>query len=123
MATRETFTQNTLTIELTHSENEVRLDWRGKSNDRQPDAFLVPVMRRALEDSDGGRLPVVLDFSAMEYMNSSTFAPLVRMLDQVARGKWRVRLEYDGARRWQMLNFAALKAFETADGRVSVHAK
>ena len=119
----ETLTSNTLTIDLVETENEVRLNWRGKSNDRQPDRFLVPVLRDALQRSEQGRRPVIMDFTAMEYMNSSTFSPLVKMLDQAARGTYRLRLEFSDSRKWQALTFAALKIFETQDGRVSVHAR
>jgi hypothetical protein len=55
----------------------------------------------------------------MEYMNSSTFTPVVKMLEQATRGVQKVRLEYSGARKWQALSFSALKSFETSDGRVS----
>jgi hypothetical protein len=120
---RETLTNDALSIELLETEAEVRLEWRGRSSDRQPDVFLVPVFQRALERGEDGRRTVVMDFAAMEYMNSSTFTPLVKLLEQAARGAHRVRLEYSQARRWQTLSFSALKAFETTDGRVSIHAR
>jgi hypothetical protein len=123
MARRETLTSEGLSIEFIESEHEVRLEWRGRSSARQPDVFLVPVLRRALECSEEGRRPVVMDFGAMEYMNSSTFTPLVKMLDQATRGPFHVQLEYSQARRWQALSFSALRAFATADGRVSIHGR
>ena len=123
MSRRETLTSEALCIELIESEHEVRLEWRGRSSSRQPDLFLVPVLRRALECSEAGRRPVVMDFGAMEYMNSSTFTPLVKMLDQAARGPFHVRLEYSLGRRWQALSFSALRAFATDDGRVTIHGR
>lgn len=123
MAIREIFTHDTLRIDITETEQEVRLEWRGKSNDRQPERVLAPLMLHSLERCADGARELVLDFQAVEYMNSSTFTPLVKMLEQATRGLQRVRLEYSGARKWQSLSFSALRAFETADGRVSVHAK
>lgn len=123
MAAPETLSSEGLSIEVRETEDEVRLEWRGKSTARQPDLFLVPVLREALERGERGSRAVVMDFGAMEYMNSSTFTPLVKMLDQASRGKLRVRLEYSQARRWQALSFSALRAFETPDGRIAVHAR
>lgn len=123
MAAPETLSSEGLCIEVRETEDEVRLEWRGKSTARQPDLFLVPVLREALERGERGSRAVVMDFGAMEYMNSSTFTPLVKMLDQASRGQLRVRLEYSQARRWQALSFSALRAFETPDGRIAVHAR
>jgi hypothetical protein len=120
---RETLTQNGLTIEVAETETDVRLEWRGRSSDRQPELFLAPVLREALTRTDEGRRRLVMDFAEMEYMNSSTFTPLVKLLDQAGRGPFRVRLEFSRARRWQGLSFAALRAFETADGRISIHGR
>jgi len=123
MAIREIFTHDTLRIDITETDKEVRLEWRGKSNDRQPERVLAPLMLTSLERCVGADRELVLDFQQMEYMNSSTFTPLVKMLDQAIRQMQRVRLEYSGQRKWQTLSFSALRAFETPDGRVSVHAK
>jgi hypothetical protein len=122
MTPPEHLVYDTLRIEITESADELRLDWRGKSNDRHPEKLLGPLMAQALGRCEDGRA-LVLDFHQMEYMNSSTFTPVVKMLEQAIRGVQRVRLEYSGARKWQALSFSALKSFETADGRVSVHAK
>jgi hypothetical protein len=119
----ETFTDNTLTLELAESPERVVLAWKGKSNDREPARFLVPVLEKALSRGEGGKREVVLDFSALDYMNSSTFSPLVKLLDQAAKGGHRVSLVYSQARKWQALSFSALKAFETGDGRVRVHGR
>ena len=121
--TSQTFTHDTLRIDVLETDGEVRVRWRGKSNDRWPDRVLVPLMQEVLARGDSGRRQVVMDFGEMEYMNSSTFTPIVRLLGQAIQGPHRVRLEYSAARKWQTLSFAALRAFETADGRVTVHAK
>lgn len=123
MPTRETLTDKTLSIDFVETEDEVRLEWRGKSNDREPGRFLVPILGRALERSEGGKRRVVLDFTGLEYMNSSTFTPLVKLLDQAVKGPFHVAFEYSKDRKWQSLSFSALTAFATPDGRVSVHAK
>jgi anti-anti-sigma regulatory factor len=123
MATRETFTHQQLSIELIEDEEAVLLQWRGRSDDREPGQFLVPLIVDALQRCGEGARPLVMDFTALEYMNSSSFSPLTRLLGRSSLGKNRVRLEYSRARAWQRLSFTALKAFETSDGRISVHGR
>lgn len=123
MAIREIFTHDTLRIDVTETDLAVCLEWRGKSNDRQPERALAPLLLRSLERcADEGR-ELVLDFHAVEYLNPATFTPLVQMLEQATRGLQRVRVVYSRERPWQALGFSALEAFETADGRVSVQGR
>jgi hypothetical protein len=68
-------------------------------------------------------VPLVLDFSRLEYMNSSTFTPVVKALDESRRLDVRVLLEYSLERKWQALSFSALRTFETLDGRITVRGK
>ncbi|MHB8875058.1 MAG: hypothetical protein ACYC8T_15340 [Myxococcaceae bacterium] len=120
MPAPETFVEKELSLELTESGGEVRLVWRGKSNDREPGHFLMPILNGALERSQAGLKRLALDFTGLEYMNSSTFAPIVKMLDEATRAGGQVQLEFSQDRRWQSLSFSALKAFETSDGRIKL---
>ncbi len=117
------YVQGDLTLELRESAVELRLAWRGKSADREPGRFLVPVLSEALERARGKGVPLVMDFCALDYMNSSTFTPVVKMLDESRRLSVPVVLEYSLARKWQALSFSALRTFETLDGRIKVHGK
>ena len=56
-------------------------------------------------------------------MNSSTFTPIVKALDESRRLAVPVTLEYSLARKWQALSFSALRTFETLDGRIKVRGK
>ncbi len=117
------WTQGDLTLELTESAGELRLTWRGKSADREPGRFLIPVLTAALERARDASLPLVLDFRELDYMNSSTFTPVVKALDESRRLSVPIVLEYALHRRWQALSFSALRTFETLDGRIKVHGK
>jgi hypothetical protein len=112
-----------LTLELSRSPGELRVSWRGKSADREPGRFLMPVLTEALERARGEGVPLALDFSALEYMNSSTFTPVVKALDESRRLSVPVILEYSLSRKWQALSFSALRTFETLDGRIKVRGK
>jgi hypothetical protein len=119
----ETLTDKALSIDLTETDQEIRLRWRGKSTEREPGQFLMPILLRALERGHSGKKQVILDFSEMEYMNSSTFSPLVKILGEAAKGAHRVLVEYSQGRKWQSLSFSALKAFETTDSRIALRGK
>jgi hypothetical protein len=117
------FGQGELTLELRETPAELRLTWLGKSSEREPSHFLVPVLTEALERARAAGLPLIMDFSALEYMNSSTFTPVVKALDESRRLSVSVVLEYSTSRKWQALSFSALRTFETLDGRIKVNGK
>jgi hypothetical protein len=116
-----TFTEKDLVLELSSAGDDVVLAWRGRSDEREPGRFLVPVLADALAEARRLERRLVLDFTAVDYMNSSTFTPLVKLLDDARRAGVAVLLRYSLARKWQSLSFSALRAFETSDGRVTVH--
>jgi hypothetical protein len=117
------YVQGELAIELSQAPAEIRLTWRGKSADREPSRFLVPVLTEALQRAREAGVPLVMDFSALDYMNSSTFTPVVKALDESRRLSVPVVLEYSVRRKWQALSFSALRTFETLDGRIKVNGK
>ncbi|HSN93264.1 MAG TPA: STAS domain-containing protein [Anaeromyxobacteraceae bacterium] len=117
------FAERDLVIEVQESGEEIRLVWSGKSIDREPGRFLMPIFNQLLERVRGDPKRIAIDFSRVEYMNSSTFAPLVKLLDAARRSGASVVLEYSPSRNWQTLSFTALRTFETPDGRIAVRAK
>lgn len=117
----KTFTEKELVLELGPAGGDVLLGWRGRSEEREPGSFLVPILAEALDAARSEAKRLVLDFTAVEYMNSSTFTPLVKLLDEARRASVPVLFRYSLTRKWQSLSFSALRAFETSDGRVSVH--
>lgn len=115
--------EGSLTMELLQLPTELRLRWEGKSTAREPRLFLMPVLAEAFEAARAASLPLVLDFAALDYMNSSTLTSVVRALDHSRRLSVPVVLEYSLARRWQALSFDAFRTFETPDGRITVTGK
>jgi hypothetical protein len=112
-----------LALEVSEGPGEVRVVWRGKSADREPGRFLVPVLAEVLERARAANAKLIHDFSPLEYMNSSTFTPVVKAVDEARRVGVQLVLEYSLARKWQALSFSALRTFETQDGRISVHGR
>ena len=112
--------QGELSVEAHPGAGELRLVWRGRSAEREPGTFLAPLLSQAVESCKRGSQRLTLDFSALEYMNSSTFTPVVRAIDEARRAGVAIALEYSQAKKWQALSFSALRTFETPDGRVAV---
>jgi len=118
-----THNHEALTVEVLEDPTEVRVTFRGRSAAREPGQFLIPILKDSLQRAAENQRPLVLDFSSIDYMNSSTFTPLVKLLDDATRGGHRVLVEYAQEKKWQSLSFAALRAFETSDGRVAFRGK
>jgi hypothetical protein len=117
------FEDRDLAIEVQESRDEIRLVWSGRSTDREPGRFLMPIFNQILERVRGDPKRIAMDFSKVDYMNSSTFAPIVKLLDAARRSGAKVVLEYTPSRNWQALSFSALRTFETPDGRIAVRTK
>jgi len=115
----ETLSSEGLTLEVRHEE-DITVTWRGRSTARDPSRFLLPILMRLVEDAAANGHSLVLDFRALDYLNSSTLAPLVRILDAARRGTASVVVQYSRPRKWQTLSFTALEVFQTTDGRVVV---
>ncbi len=109
-----------LSLEAHRGTGELRLIWRGRSAGREPGKFLLPVLSELVEACRRNAERLCLDFSALDYMNSSTFTPIVKTIDEARRAGIGIALEYSQAKKWQALSFSALRTFETADGRIAV---
>ena len=115
----ETFTDRGLSITV-NDRDQIYVEWQGKSTARDPGRFILPVLSRALGLADEQGKAVVLDFCKLEYMNSSTVTPLIRILDRAKRGNTLLTVVYNRALKWQMLNFTALEVFHTQDERIHI---
>lgn len=112
--------QGELTLEALAGPGELRVVWRGRSDDREPARFLGPVLAELVEACRKASARLSLDFTGLEYMNSSTFTPIVKALGDARRWRVPIALEYAQQKSWQALSFSALRTFETADGSVAV---
>lgn len=99
----------------------LRLDWRGRSTDRQPEIVLAPFFRQALDAAGpGGALE--LHFEALDHFNSSTITAIIGLVAQARARGTRLALVYDPALRWQKLSFEALAVFRKTDGLLELRA-
>ena len=116
----KTYANKELLLEVRHQDDAIKVAWAGRSTARDPVAFIGPVLSEALLRSAEGDKKLVLDFQALEYMNSSTITPVIRVLHEAKKGKSRVLVLYKKAAKWQELSFSALTIFETDDDRIEI---
>lgn len=119
MSNLETHTNNTLIIEVSEDDNTIIINWKGKSTERDPSIFISPILSKALDNSTQYKKEIILDFTELEYMNSSTITPISKIIEKGKNGNNRITINYMKDRKWQELSFSALKIFKTADGRIN----
>ena len=117
---REVFADSLLKIEVLTGAENIEVKWRGKSAQREPGLFITPVLSDVLDKSNRLNRPVVLDFRELAFMNSASLTPIIKVLDRAKRESFNLVIQYDRSKRWQDLNFSALRIFETEDRRVEV---
>jgi len=89
--------------------------FEGKSVDREPGTFIVPILDYILKYCKEKKLRLVLDFRKLTSMNSSSIAPIVKFLRSASQDSILTTLRYDKTQDWQRLMFSALKIFKDED--------
>ena len=120
MKKTDKYSNDLLEINVTENDDEIIVHWSGKSIDRQPSAFITPILIKVLKKSLDRDKRMILDFCNIEYMNSSTITPIIKILERAKRGKVSATVKYLGALKWQHLIFSALEIFQTKDKRIVI---
>jgi hypothetical protein len=117
----EKFASHFLTLEKIVGDTSITIRFIGKSNERNPSKFISPILSDVLHQSDSGDKEIILDFKELEYMNSSTITPILKILDKATREKnYRIAIVYRQSLKWQDLSFSALKIFELKDNKIKI---
>lgn len=106
-----------LAIVLSETADAVTLSWYGSSDSRDPAEFLEPVFQKAI-----GRLkgrPLTIDFSRLEFMNSSTVSPIVSLLKLLDGRKMQARVVF-GRDEWQQVHIRCMRTITRALKHVDV---
>lgn len=116
----EIFKNGKLTLEVETGNREIEIKWRGKSDDRNPGNFIYPVLLESLKKGTEHEMNIVFDFQDLEFMNSSTITPIVKILQEAKNSSNRIKIIYSNSLKWQELSFTALEIFETEDKRIEI---
>lgn len=111
---------NLLNITVSEDQENYNVVWTGKSIDRKPSVFITPILISVLKRSIDHDKRMILDFCGIEYMNSSTITPIIKILERAKRSKVAVTVKYLGDLKWQNLIFSALEIFQTKDKRIEI---
>ena len=117
---KEEFTYNKLKIEVQEESNTIIVNWFGKSIDRKPGIFITPILIKVFKKSNIYNKRIMLNFQKIEYMNSSTITPIIKILERAKRGRNQLTVRYNKMLKWQDLIFSALEIFQTRDKRIKV---
>ena len=94
--------------------------FEGKSASREAGRELAPLFDGVIAIATAEQRDIVMHFERLSYFNSSTIAALVQFIRAVQKVGRGVSVVYDGAQKWQVLSFDALKRamrpFETGKG-------
>ncbi|MCU0289939.1 MAG: hypothetical protein MUF15_26555 [Acidobacteria bacterium] len=94
--------------------NIIIMKWLGKSRERDPGAMLYPYFNEVISEINEGDL--VIDFHELEYMNSSTVPPILKLFKLLDTRKIKTKILYDSRSGWQCASFKALGTIaETLD--------
>ncbi|ACL02983.1 SiaC family regulatory phosphoprotein [Desulfatibacillum aliphaticivorans] len=104
---------NDLTIEVGEPvSGKIRLDWKGKSNDRQPRKILDPFFVMVCDAAKEMQSAIEMHFEDLEYFNSSTITAIIQLIQDLRNKQVPLEIVYDQTMKWQKLSFDALKIFE-----------
>lgn len=120
MEDKEKFAAKLLSIEVCETDASIDVKWLGKSVDRQPSKFISPILVKVLNMAATTNKRIILDFRELDYMNSSTITPIIKVLERAKNGMTQITILYKQSLKWQELNFSALEIFGTNDDRLKI---
>lgn len=98
----ENLDANSLRIEVSDRDDHVHMKLFGSSEDREPSKILTPYFTKIVDEMDKS---LVVDFSELEYMNSSTVGPILNLIKMLNSKAIQTTLLYDKSLAWQKSAF------------------
>ena len=78
----------------------IRLDWRGKSNHRQPDTVLNPFFAEMTHKANVAKKGLEMHFEQLEFFNSSTITAIIQYVKELRDKKVKLLVSFDSRHRW-----------------------
>jgi hypothetical protein len=120
MSNIETYRSNKLSIDVEENNSTIDIKFSGKSTEREPENFIAPILVESIQNSEKFNKNIIINFSSLEFMNSSTITPLIKILETAKDNSTSLSIIYKKSKKWQELSFSALKIFETKDHRIEI---
>jgi hypothetical protein len=98
----------------------IRLDWKGKSNHRQPDTVLLPFFADMTKRATASQKRLEMHFEQLEFFNSSTITAIIQYVKELRDRRVKLTVSFDARHRWQKIFFDALCIFDKGDGLFTI---
>ena len=110
------------TLEIIVNEGDkIIIEWLGRSENREPSALLNPYFKDIVENASGKEVEV--DFTKLEYMNSSTVPPIIHMIKNLDTKGISTKIYYNKDSKWQAASFKALETISNSLNSIEVLGK
>ena len=116
----ENLKEGSLEIAINNGE-KVRMAWLGRSENREPGAVLNPYLTKIINAISSKELEV--DFSKLDYMNSSTVPPIIQMIKTLDLKAIPTKILYNKDSKWQAASFKALETISKSMKHIEVVGK
>jgi hypothetical protein len=94
----------------------LRVDWKGKSNHKNPESVLSGFFSDVTRRSVQSRSRLEMHFEELEFFNSSTITAIIKYIKELRQRQIALAVTYSGSHRWQRIFFDALWVFVKNDG-------
>ncbi len=105
-------------INIRQTASGVIMSWVGQSKERNPAQILTPYLDSLIDDLKGRHLTI--EYSKLEYMNSSTVPPIILFLKKLNANGIKTAVTYNTLSKWQRASFKALETLALMMDNVTV---
>lgn len=114
----ENLESGALKIWVTNNDDRITITWMGKSEDRNPEIVLNPYVDGLLNSLKDKK--VILDFKNLEFMNSSTIPPIIRLMKKLEDEGISTEIIYNSSNYWQVFSFEILEQLSSLMAKVTI---
>lgn len=107
-STLKNFKSGGLAINLSGDDSTATMNWFGQCDSTELVVELTDYLENIGDSIDGRSLTI--NFTALEYINSSTVSPIVRFLKTLNSLSIKTNVIYDVNSKWQSASFKALSS-------------
>ena len=107
-----------LTIQVVHEGDTVTMTWFGTSEIQAPAQSLSPFLMDVITGLQGQN--VVVDFRAVEYLNSATLWPVLQMLRALNDRQLSTKVLFDPTSESQRTTYRCLQTIGTSLPKISI---
>jgi hypothetical protein len=119
----ESLVSGELRIDAVEKSPSLRLDWSGRSHERNPGLVIAPWLDGALTEARVKGLSLEAHFERLEFFNSATVTALIQLIRKARAQGIALVIVFNAEKKWQALTFDALRSFELPDGLLRIRAR